>query len=67
LVAVFLIRRLFRGGFTDGRLPSLLIEAVKYNVLSLDDRSFERANPDIAGRQQLIRGNTELLYSAMRE
>jgi hypothetical protein len=29
-----------------------LIEAVKYNVLPLDDRSLERANPDIAGRPQ---------------
>jgi hypothetical protein len=27
-----------------------LIEAVKYNVLPLDDRFAERANPDIAGR-----------------
>jgi hypothetical protein len=43
-----------------------LIEAAKYNVLPLDDRSFERFNPDIAGRPQLIRGNTQLLYSGMR-
>ena len=35
-----------------------LIEAVKYNVVPLDDRGFERINPDIAGRPQLIRGNT---------
>ena len=34
-----------------------LIEAVKYNVLPLDDRFAERANPDIAGRPQLIKGN----------
>ncbi len=27
-----------------------LIEAVKYNVLPLDDRQIERFNPDIAGR-----------------
>ena len=27
-----------------------LIEAVKYNVVPLDDRTFERFNPDIAGR-----------------
>jgi arylsulfatase len=33
-----------------------LIEAVKYNVVPLDDRGFERVNPDIAGRPQLIRG-----------
>ncbi len=43
-----------------------LIEAVKYNVLPLDDRSFERFNADIAGRPQLIRGNTQVLYSGMR-
>ncbi len=34
-----------------------LIEAVKYNVLPIDDRSVERANPDIAGRPQLIQGH----------
>src|SRR5688500_78006 len=27
-----------------------LIEATKYNVIPIDDRSFERFNPDIAGR-----------------
>ncbi|SOJ55566.1 Arylsulfatase [Mycobacterium simulans] len=43
-----------------------LIEAVKYNVLPLDDRSFERFNPDIAGRPKLIRGNRQLLFSGMR-
>ena len=41
-----------------------LIEAVKYNVVPLDDRGFERINPDIAGRPQLIRGNTQLLFRA---
>ena len=40
-----------------------LIEAVKYNVVPLDDRGFERINPDIAGRPQLIRGNTQLLFA----
>ena len=34
-----------------------LIEAGKYNVLPLDDRRFERFNPDLAGRPQLVRGN----------
>ena len=34
-----------------------LIEATKYNVMPLDDRSFERFNPDLAGRPQLIRGH----------
>ena len=43
-----------------------LIEAVKYNVVPLDDRSFERINPDIAGRPQLIRGTSQLLFSGMR-
>ena len=43
-----------------------LIEAVKYNVVPLDDRGFERINPDIAGRPQLIRGNTQLLFDGMR-
>jgi arylsulfatase A-like enzyme len=43
-----------------------LIEAVKYNVVPLDDRRFERFNPDIAGRPQLIRGNSQLLFTGMR-
>ena len=43
-----------------------LIEAVKYNVVPLDDRGFERINPDIAGRPQLIRGNTQVLFPGMR-
>ena len=43
-----------------------LIEAVKYNVVPLDDRSFERINPDLAGRPQLIRGNSQLLFPGMR-
>jgi arylsulfatase A-like enzyme len=43
-----------------------LMEAVKYNVVPLDDRGFERVNPDIAGRPQLIQGNTQLLFAGMR-
>ncbi len=43
-----------------------LIEAVKYNVVPLDDRGFERINPDIAGRPQLIQGDTQLLFPGMR-
>ncbi|MGE5693842.1 MAG: arylsulfatase [Candidatus Sericytochromatia bacterium] len=43
-----------------------LIEAVKYNVLPLDDRAFERFNADIAGRPQLIRGNRQVMYPGMR-
>jgi arylsulfatase len=43
-----------------------LIEATKYNCIPLDDRGFERINPDIAGRPQLITGNTQLLFPGMR-
>jgi len=42
-----------------------LIEAVKYNVIPLDDRRVERFNPDLAGRPQLIRGNSQILFSGM--
>ncbi|MFT2818242.1 arylsulfatase [Leifsonia sp. A12D58] len=42
-----------------------LIEAVKYNVLPLDDRRIERFNSDIAGRPQLVAGETQLLYGSM--
>ena len=42
-----------------------LIEAVKYNVLPLDDRQPERFNPDLAGRPELIKGNSQLLFAGM--
>ena len=42
-----------------------LIEAVKYNVLPLDDRFMERINPDIAGRPTLIKGNRQVLFGGM--
>jgi hypothetical protein len=42
-----------------------LIEAARYNVLPLDDRRFERFNPDIAGRPQLVRGKSQLMYEGM--
>jgi len=42
-----------------------LIEAVKYNVLPLDDRFAERANPEIAGRPQLVKGNRQLFFGGM--
>jgi arylsulfatase len=42
-----------------------LIEAVKYNVLPLDDRRIERFNPDLAGRPVLIRGRSQVLFSGM--
>jgi arylsulfatase len=42
-----------------------LIEAARFNVLPLDDRSAERFNADLAGRPQLIRGTTQTLYPGM--
>jgi arylsulfatase A-like enzyme len=42
-----------------------LIEAARYNVLPLDDRRFERFNPDLAGRPQLIHGKSQLLFAGM--
>ena len=42
-----------------------LIEAVKYNVLPLDDRRIERFNSDIAGRPVLVKGSSQLLYGGM--
>jgi arylsulfatase len=42
-----------------------LIEATKYNVLPLDDRRVERFNADLAGRPQLVKGNSQLLFSGM--
>jgi hypothetical protein len=42
-----------------------LIEAVKYNVLPLDDRRAERFNADLAGRPTLIRGTSQLLFGGM--
>ena len=42
-----------------------ILEASKYNVFPLDDRVYERFNADIAGRPQLIRGNSQLLFGGM--
>ena len=42
-----------------------LIEAGKYNVLPLDDRRFERFNAEMAGRPQLITGNSQVLSGGM--
>jgi arylsulfatase A-like enzyme len=42
-----------------------LIEASKYSVLPLDDRGAERFNADLAGRPQLVTGNTQTLYGGM--
>ncbi len=43
-----------------------LIEAVKYNVLPIDDRMAERFNADLAGRPQLIKGKTQMLFGGMK-
>jgi arylsulfatase A-like enzyme len=41
-------------------------EAVKYNVLPIDDRSIERLNPKLAGRPDLMGDRTSLtLYAGM--
>jgi hypothetical protein len=42
-----------------------LIEAVKYNVLPLDDRRVERFNADIAGRPTLIKGTAQRFFGGM--
>jgi arylsulfatase A-like enzyme len=42
-----------------------LIEAVKYDVLPLDDRRVERFDAGLAGRPQLIRGTSQLLFAGM--
>ncbi len=42
-----------------------LIEATRYKVLPIDDRTTEKMNPDTAGRPILVRGKTQLLFSGM--
>jgi arylsulfatase A-like enzyme len=42
-----------------------VMEATKYSALPLDDRTFERFNPDLAGRPQLIKGKTQILFGGM--
>jgi arylsulfatase A-like enzyme len=42
-----------------------LIEATRYGVLPLDDRAAERVNPEIAGRPQLVKGSSQLLFGGM--
>jgi hypothetical protein len=45
---------------------TFLEEAVKYNVLPLDDRVYERFNPALAGRPDLMAGRTSLtVYPGM--
>jgi arylsulfatase A-like enzyme len=43
-----------------------LIEAVKYNVLPIDDRRFERLNPTLAGRPELITGTSQAFFPGMK-
>jgi arylsulfatase A-like enzyme len=42
-----------------------LIEAARYDVLPIDDRTAERFDPDLAGRPVLVRGKTQLLFGGM--
>ena len=42
-----------------------IIEATKYDVLPIDDRGIERANPEIAGRPTLIHGNSQQFFPGM--
>ena len=42
-----------------------LMEAVKYDVLPLDDRQIERLLPDLAGRPELVKGNSQVLFGGM--
>jgi hypothetical protein len=42
-----------------------LIEATKYNVLPLDDRTAERFDPAMAGRPTLIHGDSQLFFAGM--
>ena len=43
-----------------------LIEATRYYVLPLDDRGAERFNSEIAGRPELIQGDSQILSGTMR-
>ena len=42
-----------------------LIEATRYNVLPLDDNLGARLNADTAGRPQLIKGKSQILFGSM--
>ena len=42
-----------------------LIEATKYQVLPMDDRTSERLEPGLAGRPTLVRGDTQVFYAGM--
>ncbi len=40
-------------------------EARRHNVLPLDDRRVERFDPGMAGRPQVVRGNSQVLFGGM--
>ena len=42
-----------------------MIEAVRYNVLPLDDNIAARFNSDTAGRPELIKGKSQILFGSM--
>ncbi|WP_166845137.1 arylsulfatase [Isoptericola sp. BMS4] len=42
-----------------------LIEATRYNVLPMDDRTGERLDPELAGRPTLVRGSSQLFFPGM--
>jgi arylsulfatase len=52
-----------------GKLDELqrlwLIEAIRYNVLPIDDDPAHRFNSDTAGRPVLIKGNSQILFAGM--
>jgi hypothetical protein len=43
-----------------------LIQAARFNVLPLDNRLIERLQPRMAGRPELIKGESQLLFAGMR-
>ncbi len=43
-----------------------LIEATRYNVLPLDDRTFERVLPGLSGKPRLVPGNRQVLLPGMQ-
>ncbi|MBO9519172.1 MAG: arylsulfatase [Porphyrobacter sp.] len=42
-----------------------LLEAMRYNVLPMDDDTSRRLNADFAGRPVLIKGETQILFGSM--
>ncbi|MBM4523518.1 sulfatase-like hydrolase/transferase [Rhodococcus hoagii] len=43
-----------------------LIEATRYNVLPLDDRTFDRVLPGLSGKPRLVPGNRQVLLPGMQ-